>query len=300
MPNRILKESICTSEKLAELSDFNFRLWAYLITSVDDYGRGDARPAIIKGRCFPLRDAITRAQIAGGMNDLAATGCIRLYEANGSQYFYFPNWERHQTIRNKKPKFPDPPADEAGHLKAIEINCEQAQADVPVIQSNTNTNPNTNTNQNQNTDGGIYTLKDREEDLTAAAVKPDALAIYASNNLAYLSPTNMNELLSFRDTLTDDMIYYAIDQACGAGKRTYNYAKSILNRMVERGFKSLGEVKAAEEERKKQQAAQTTPQAQAAQRSRKPMDERKYTDADFGNPLDDMMALMNRPRSAGA
>ena len=296
MPNRILKESICTSEKLAELSDFNFRLWAYLITSVDDYGRGDARPAIIKGRCFPLRDAITKAQIAGGMNDLAATGCIRLYEANGSQYFYFPNWERHQTIRNKKSKFPDPPADEAGHLKAIEINCEQAQADVPVIQSNTNTNPNTNTNQNQNTDGGIYTLKDRE-DLTAAAVKPDALAIYASNNLAYLSPTNMDELLSFRDTLTDEMIRYAIDEACGAGKRTYNYTKSILNRMVERGFKSLGEVKAAEEERKKQQAAQATPQAQAAQRTRKPMDERPVTDEEFAF---DYWELMNRPRSSQA
>lgn len=151
--------------------------------------------------------------------------------------------------------------------------------------------------ENRLNDGDIYTLKDREDDLTAAAVKPDALAIYASNNLAYMSPANMDELLSYRDTLTDDMIYYAIDQACGAGKRTYNYAKGILNRIVERGFTTLGEVKAAEEERKKQQAAQTTPQAQAAQRAKRPMDERTYTEDDFAwNPME----LMNRPRSSQA
>ena len=93
------------------------------------------------------------------------------------------------------------------------------------------------------------------------------------------------------------MIYYAINEACGAGKRTYNYTKSILNRMVERGFKTLGEVKAAEEERKAKQAAQATPQAQAAQRTRRPMDERTYTEDDFAwTPME----LMNRPRSSQA
>ena len=50
MPNRIIKESITTSEKLASLSDFEFRLWIGLITQADDAGRGDARPAVIKGR----------------------------------------------------------------------------------------------------------------------------------------------------------------------------------------------------------------------------------------------------------
>ena len=53
MPNRIIKESITTSEKLASLSDFEFRLWIGLITQADDAGRGDARPAIMtKSKCF--------------------------------------------------------------------------------------------------------------------------------------------------------------------------------------------------------------------------------------------------------
>lgn len=154
--------------------------------------------------------------------------------------------------------------------------------------------------ENRLTDGGIYTLKDRE-DLTAAAVKPDALAIYASNNLTYLSPGNMDELLSFRDSLSDDMIMYAIDAACGAGKRTYDYVRSILNRIVERGFRTLGEVKAAEEERRaKKDSAAASPIAQSIQRAKlahRPMDERPVTDDEFEI---DVMELMNRPRSAQA
>ena len=135
-----------------------------------------------------------------------------------------------------------------------------------------------------------------DEDKTAGAVVPDVLCMYASDNLAFLSPNNMDELLSFRDSLSDDMIVYAIDCACSAGKRTYAYVRGILNRMIERGFKTLGEAKAAEEERRaKQQAAQTT-QAQAAQRTRRPMDERTYTEDDAWDPME----LMNRPRSGGA
>ena len=129
MPNRLIKESVCTSEKINALSDFLFRIWAYLITYVDDYGRGDARPAIIKGRCFPLRESITANDIQYGLQELSDRGCIQLYEVNGEKFFCFPNWNEHQTIRNKKSKYPDPPAFDSG-LKTIESNCKQLNTDV--------------------------------------------------------------------------------------------------------------------------------------------------------------------------
>ena len=75
----------------------------------------------------------------------------------------------------------------------------------------------------------------------------DELIAYAANNLQYLSPTNVEELASFRDSLSDDIIRYAIDEACGGGNRTYNYARGILRRIVSAGYKTIGEVKAAEE-----------------------------------------------------
>lgn len=108
MPNRIIKESIHVSEKIASLSDFQFRLWTSLITYVDDYGRGDARPPIIKGAAFPLREAVTAADIEKGLLDLAKADCIRLYEVEGRPYLFFPNWEAHQRIQTKRSKFPPP------------------------------------------------------------------------------------------------------------------------------------------------------------------------------------------------
>lgn len=109
MPNRIIKESIRTSETIASLSDFEFRLWIGLIVSVDDAGRGDARPAIIKGLVFPLRDRVTVKDISAALHSLAAKGCVSLYEVDGKPYFWFPTWKDHQRIRDCKPKYPEPP-----------------------------------------------------------------------------------------------------------------------------------------------------------------------------------------------
>ena len=149
---------------------------------------------------------------------------------------------------------------------------------------------------------GEVSIGEDDEDVVADNTSPDALAMYASNNLYYMSPVNLEELLSFRDSLTDDMISYAIDAACAAGKRSYNYVKSILNRMIDRGFKSLGEVKAAEEERQRQKEGGTTTDNSVAEKIRqakmahRPMDERPVSNDDFTwNPMD----LMNRPRSGG-
>ena len=135
MPNRLIKDSIRFSEKVNSLSDFQFRLWVSLITYVDDYGRGDARPAVIKGTCFPLRDRITNKDIDAALNALAGAGCVGLYEVDGKPYLYFPNWQSHQNIRNKKSRFPAPENATCNQLQTIASNCEQMHANVPVIQS---------------------------------------------------------------------------------------------------------------------------------------------------------------------
>lgn len=106
MPNRVIKESAFLSERISELSDFEFRLWVGLITQADDAGRGDARPAIIKGRVFALRDRTTLKDIEVALRNLAAVGCVSLYTVGGKPYFQFPNWAKHQRVRDAKPKYP--------------------------------------------------------------------------------------------------------------------------------------------------------------------------------------------------
>ena len=108
MPNRIIKESTFTSDRIASLTDFEFRLWIGLITQADDAGRGDARPAIIKGRVFALRDRVTVKDISSALCALAAAGCVSLYTVGGKPYYEFPSWTKHQRIRDCKSRYPGP------------------------------------------------------------------------------------------------------------------------------------------------------------------------------------------------
>ena len=132
MPNRMIKESLRTSRNVNALTDFQFRVWIYLITYVDDFGRGSADAELLKGLVFPRRKGITEAQIADALTVLTNRGMISLYEVDGEPYFHFPKWQQHQTIRNKTSKFPAPEdgtrrAASRGKLQASD--CE-LQADV--------------------------------------------------------------------------------------------------------------------------------------------------------------------------
>ena len=111
MPRRILEPTIHTNRKINSISDFQFRLWAYLLTYVDDYGRGSADPELLKGFLFPRRRGITESSIDQALTALANAGLIRLYEVNGEPHLYFPNWSEHQRIQRKYSEFPAPPTE---------------------------------------------------------------------------------------------------------------------------------------------------------------------------------------------
>ena len=112
MPNRIIKETIHTSDDVAEMSDIEFRVWMALITYVDDYGRGDARAAIIKGACFPLIERITPKVIEKAIDGLVRIGCVKRYTVEGKPYLYLPAWEKHQRVRSSVEKYPAPPEED--------------------------------------------------------------------------------------------------------------------------------------------------------------------------------------------
>lgn len=109
MGNRIIKESICTSEDLNKLSPMAEILFYRLITKVDDYGCFYGNEAIIKSYCFPLRsdEAVPPAAVKEWIRELADAGIIYLYTNDeGTPYMQFVKWAKHQEIRSKKHKFP--------------------------------------------------------------------------------------------------------------------------------------------------------------------------------------------------
>lgn len=136
MPNRILKESICTSDTVDDLSWFEEVFFYRLIVNCDDYGRTDARPAILKANLFPLKST-TVTDIEQTLNKLSAVGLVYRYIVNDKPYLQLVTWEKYQQVRSKKSKYPAPeegvPYEE--NLTS-DIKCNQKKTDVPVIQSN--------------------------------------------------------------------------------------------------------------------------------------------------------------------
>ena len=145
MPNRIIKDSIRTSKSINTMTDFQFRLWTYLLTYVDDYGRGSADPELLKGFVFPRRKGVTEATIEKSLQELANIGSILLYDVDGESYFCFPNWADHQRIQTKKSRFPSP---DDGTLKKVTVSHGEPPPESNPIQSESNPNPNTNPNPN--------------------------------------------------------------------------------------------------------------------------------------------------------
>ena len=136
MPNRILKESICTSDTVDTLSWFEEAFFYRLIVNCDDYGRTDARPAILKANLFPLKN-VTATDIEKTLSKLSAVGLVYRYIVNDKPYLQLVTWEKYQQVRSKKSKYPSPeeglPYDEKS---SSDIKCNQKKTDVPVIQSN--------------------------------------------------------------------------------------------------------------------------------------------------------------------
>lgn len=114
MPNRILKESICTSDTIQKLTWFEEVLFYRLIVNCDDFGRFDGRPAVIKGRLFPLKSGVTDKNIDDALCKLATVGLVLRYKCDGKPYLQLPTWEQHQVVRAQKSRYP-----------AFDDTCEQ-------------------------------------------------------------------------------------------------------------------------------------------------------------------------------
>ncbi|MDT8901148.1 hypothetical protein [Anaeroselena agilis] len=123
MPNRIIKESICTSDNLDELSPEEERFFFRLIVNCDDYGRIDARPAILRSKCFPLKvDEIELVDVVQWVSSLCAQELCYVYLAHGRPYLQITTWKNHQQVRAAKSKYPDP-HDPNSEVITLDIIC---------------------------------------------------------------------------------------------------------------------------------------------------------------------------------
>ena len=137
MPNRIIKESICTSENVDQLTAFQETFFVRLMVNCDDFGRMDARTRIIASRLFPLKD-IKPAVIEDALSALESADLIIIYTVDGKPFLQMKTWEKHQQVRAKKSKYPSPDEGVCNQMISNDIKCPRNP-----IQANTESNTNT-------------------------------------------------------------------------------------------------------------------------------------------------------------
>ena len=104
MPNRILRDAILTSERVAALDWAAEVFYRRLHSIVDDYGRHEAGHQLLRARCYPLQtDSVRVADIARWMAACQKSGLILVYGANGKQFLEVSDFGQQQRSASKCP-----------------------------------------------------------------------------------------------------------------------------------------------------------------------------------------------------
>jgi hypothetical protein len=105
MPKRILREGILTSEPINALSAHAELFYRRLMSIVDDFGRYEANPKLLRIYCYPLKiDVTSTDNISSWLSECEERGLIETYEADGKRYLEITKWR--QELRNVRSKFP--------------------------------------------------------------------------------------------------------------------------------------------------------------------------------------------------
>lgn len=144
MPNRIIKESICASDTIDQLTPAEESFFYRLIVNCDDYGRMDARTSILLAKCFPLRiETMKLKDVDKLLNSLIKNKLVFIYGED--KYLQMVTWEKHQQIRAKRSKYPQPTEDDFKRYQEIsdDIKCHRnpIQSNPILIQSESNPIP---------------------------------------------------------------------------------------------------------------------------------------------------------------
>jgi hypothetical protein len=128
VPNRLLKEGIVDSALLDALSPEAEVCFYRLLVVADDLGRFDARTAIVRSRCFPLKEQSNfTAKVESWLAELEKHMLILRYRVGGQPFLQIAKWD--QRVRSLG-KYPEPSdADLSAFRERLTAMCGQPPAD---------------------------------------------------------------------------------------------------------------------------------------------------------------------------
>jgi hypothetical protein len=108
MPNRILREGILTSQRMARLGWAEEVFYRRLHSVVDDFGRYFADVGLLRAACYPRQlNKVSDSDIGKWLTVLVEAALVRVYPAeDGERYLEVLDFG--QQVRAKKSRFPNP------------------------------------------------------------------------------------------------------------------------------------------------------------------------------------------------
>lgn len=112
MPNRILREGILDSREVNALPEAAEILYRRLMSVVDDYGRYEADPELIRARCFARQlDRWPLSRVSEALSDVSRVlsndgqtpALIKIYEVNGKTYLEINKFQQRTRSDSKFP-----------------------------------------------------------------------------------------------------------------------------------------------------------------------------------------------------
>lgn len=128
MPNRILREGILTSPRIAKLGWPEEVFYRRLHSVVDDFGRFFADPGMLRAACYPRQlNKVSDSDVGKWLHACVAAALVSVYQVDGEAYLHVLDFG--QQVRAKKSKFPDMPSTCAADATQTQAN---AHLDVSV------------------------------------------------------------------------------------------------------------------------------------------------------------------------
>ena len=207
MPTRYLRPGIRDSEKIDSLSPLAEVFYYRLLVSVDDFGRYDARPSMLKAECFPVKDSVTKESCQEMLVELVSSGLVIVYEHSGKPYLQLHKWEN--KARSKVSKYPQ-----------FDDDCIQLYADVSGSPTDENIPPTNLPGTGTGTGTGTVNRHRRDDDTSAElfqkfwaeyprkVAKPDARKAFdklkVDDGLLQAILAGLKRAKSSRDWVKDD------------------------------------------------------------------------------------------------
>lgn len=180
---------------------------------------------------------IVSASIRRGLFDQTLHDRYQILTSAGIQKRYFEAVARRKVVNV-----------ESAYL-LVEVT--QVPENVHINRVNVDINPENVCNNPQTKENKTKGKKIREKNDDNA--RDGGLIAYLTSNLTHMSAGNMEELREMMaDGITDELVRYAVDIACGRNIRTWAYVRGILDRWICGEIHTLAEAK--EESRRKNDA----------------------------------------------